>query len=170
MITLAICNRINAISIPLLQLKKILYRTIKCRIYVLSTAVQVPPSIYIYIFKIFIYLFILAALDLSCGIWALSYGMWALNCGMWTQLLHACGIQFSDQGLNPSPLHWELGVLPMDHQGSPQVHFLLTQKSCVYEYSYHYHPFFVHVNSLRDVIYPRVHGQQMSRKDVNPGH
>ena len=26
-------------------------------------------------------------------------------------LVEACGIKFPDQGLNPSPLHWELSVL-----------------------------------------------------------
>ena len=26
-------------------------------------------------------------------------------------LVEACGIRFPDQGLNPSPLHWELSVL-----------------------------------------------------------
>ena len=31
-----------------------------------------------------------------------------------------CGIQFPDQGSNPGPLCWELGVLATGHQGSPQ--------------------------------------------------
>ena len=30
----------------------------------------------------------------------------------------ACGIQFPDQGSNLGPLHWQRGVLPLDHQGS----------------------------------------------------
>ena len=30
----------------------------------------------------------------------------------------ACGI-FSDQGLNPCPLHWQVDSLPLCHQGSP---------------------------------------------------
>lgn len=29
----------------------------------------------------------------------------------------ACAIYFPDQGLNPGPRPWELGVLVMDHQG-----------------------------------------------------
>ena len=33
--------------------------------------------------------------------------LWHAN----SQLQHACGIQFPDQGLNPGPLHWELRVL-----------------------------------------------------------
>ena len=32
---------------------------------------------------LFIYLFILAALGLSCGMWDLPCGMWDLPCGMW---------------------------------------------------------------------------------------
>ena len=30
----------------------------------------------------------------------------------------ACGI-FSDQGLNPCPLHWQVDSQPLDHQGTP---------------------------------------------------
>ena len=33
----------------------------------------------------------------------------------------ACGIQFSDQGLNPGPLHWEFKSQSRNHQGSPSV-------------------------------------------------
>ena len=40
------------------------------------------------------------------------------SCGMQTsQLQHACGIQFSDQGLNPGSPHWERGVLPNEPPG-----------------------------------------------------
>ena len=40
-------------------------------------------------------------------------------------LVAACGIQFPDQGLNPSPLHWELGVLATGPPGkSLFLHFL----------------------------------------------
>ena len=34
----------------------------------------------------------------------------------------ACGI-FPDQGLNPSPLHWQADSQPLRHQGSPQLTF-----------------------------------------------
>ena len=36
-------------------------------------------------------------------------------------LVVACGIYFSDQGLNPNPLHWKLGILAIDDQGSPSI-------------------------------------------------
>ena len=42
---------------------------------------------------------------LSCGLWAPQ--LWHAN----SQLRHACGIQFPDQGSNPGLLHWEHGVL-----------------------------------------------------------
>ena len=35
----------------------------------------------------------------------------------------ACGI-FSDQGLNPCPLHWQAGSLPLSHLESPIALFL----------------------------------------------
>ena len=35
----------------------------------------------------------------------------------------ACDI-FLDQGLNPCPLHWQAGSLPLSDQGSPIVYFL----------------------------------------------
>ena len=35
----------------------------------------------------------------------------------------ACGI-FPDQGSNPCLLHWEVGSLPLNHQGSPEAHVL----------------------------------------------
>ena len=34
-----------------------------------------------------------------------------LSCGSWDLLVAACGIQFSNQGSNLGPLHWERGVL-----------------------------------------------------------
>ena len=46
-----------------------------------------------------------------------------------TQLWHArslvsgCGMQLPDQGLNPSPLHWEHRVLSTGPQGSPCVSY-----------------------------------------------
>ena len=36
----------------------------------------------------------------------------------------ACGI-FPGQGLNPHPLHWQVDSLPLSHQGSPALLFLL---------------------------------------------
>ena len=100
-----------------------------------------------YFFRIFIYLFIQAAPGLSCGMQDLHCSMWdlqlwhvdsqlwhvgsyfwpaaflvvacrLLSCGMWTsQLQHACGIQFPDQGSNPGPLHQEHEVLPTGPRG-----------------------------------------------------
>ena len=37
-------------------------------------------------------------------------GVFRLGCGMPDFLSVACGIYFSEQGLNPGPLHWECGV------------------------------------------------------------
>ena len=42
-------------------------------------------------------------------------------------LVAACGIQFPDQGLNPSPLHWELGVLATGPPGK-------SQNGCLFKY------------------------------------
>lgn len=55
---------------------------------------------------------------------------------------------------------------------SLQIYLWLSQKSCVYEYSYHSHSFLSmwKKKGLGDAIYSRMHGQHMSRKDVNPGH
>lgn len=36
-------------------------------------------------------------------------------------LVVACGVEVTDQGWNPSPLHWEYRAEPLDHQGSPYV-------------------------------------------------
>ena len=49
--------------------------------------------------------FVAARCLLSCSTWAPQ--LWHAN----SQLQHACGIQFPDQGLNPGPLHQEHGVL-----------------------------------------------------------
>ena len=44
-----------------------------------------------------------------------------LSCGSWApQLRHGCGIQFPDQGRNPSLLHWECGVLTTAPPGKSQ--------------------------------------------------
>ena len=73
-----------------------------------------------------------------------------LRCSMRTsQLRHACGIQFPDQGSNPGPLHWEHGVLPigppgrslkliLDQENSPsfvaqRTKFLRIKSECVRE-------------------------------------
>ena len=51
--------------------------------------------------------FLVAACGLlSCGIQTSQ--LWHANSQLW----HACGIQFPDQGSNPGPLHWECGILP----------------------------------------------------------
>ena len=59
------------------------------------------PQILAYSFNtfiIFLLIFIyLAETGLSCGMCSL------FSCSLWDQ--------FPDQGLNPDPLHWELGVL-----------------------------------------------------------
>ena len=39
-------------------------------------------------------------------------------------LVAACRIYFPDQGSYQGPLHWELGILALDHQGSPSPSFL----------------------------------------------
>ena len=68
---------------------------------------------------LFIYIFIyLIALGLCCSTWPPQ--LWHAN----SQLRHACGIQFPDQGSNLGPLHWEHGVLSTASPGkSLQVSF-----------------------------------------------
>ena len=47
--------------------------------------------------------------------------MGSFSCGVRTPYLqYACGIEFPDQGSNPSPLHWECGVLPSGPPGKSQ--------------------------------------------------
>ena len=58
----------------------------------------------------------LAAPGLSCGTWNLR-----------SSLQHT-GSGSLNPGLNPGPLYWELGVLPLDHQGS-SCNLLLTINS-----------------------------------------
>ena len=60
-----------------------------------------PPVAWISLEYLFIWL--LQVLDAGCGIFSFITG---------TQL---CVIQLPDQGLNLVPLHWALGVLPLDH-------------------------------------------------------
>ena len=64
-----------------------------------------------YFFLIF-YLFILAALGISCLVRDL--------------LVVACGIYFPDQGLNLGPLHWKHGVLTAGPPGKSPLHVLDT--------------------------------------------
>ena len=81
--------------------------------------------------KIFVYL---TEWDLSCGTWDLSlFGLFVAIHGL-LQFQHMgsvaprhVGSQFSDQGLNPSPLLWKADSKPLNHQGSlPIRNFLLS--------------------------------------------
>ena len=47
----------------------------------------------------------------------LYYSMWTLSCGMWDLI--------DNQGSNPGPLHWELGVLATGPPGKSSVIFFL---------------------------------------------
>ena len=78
---------------------------------------------------------------LSCGTWApqlqqagsliAAHGL--LSCGTWapqlwhanSQLRHACGIQFPDQGLNQAPCIGSTESYPLCHHGSPCILFML---------------------------------------------
>ena len=70
----------------------------------------------------------------------------------------ACGI-FPDQGLNPSPLHWQADSYPLCHQRNPPLVFLITQnrnRRC--DGNGQISTFQVtgnnnNVNTLRDVLY-----------------
>ena len=64
-----------------------------------------------------IYLFILAAPGLSCSMGDLHCSMRDLQLQHADFLVVACGIQFSDRGSNPGPLHWERGVLSVRPSG-----------------------------------------------------
>ena len=88
--------------------------------------------IYYYYFLIFIYLFgcagsqlrlagslVAARLLLSCGTQAPQ--LWHVNSQLW----HACGIQFPDQGLNLGSLHWECGVLTTAPPGKSLKRFII---------------------------------------------
>ena len=95
------------------------------------------------------YLFIQAALGLSCGTRDLRCSMQDLlvvACGLQLRhvdsqsrnadsyLQHACGIQFPDQRLDPGPLHWECVVLPIGppiFSRVPIFSFLTLHKRCV---------------------------------------
>ena len=74
-------------------------------------------TIYIYIY-VYIYFFGCTGSQLWQAA-SLVAAHWLVSCSTWTpqlrhgnsQLQHAHGIQFPDQGSNPGPLHWEHGVL-----------------------------------------------------------
>ena len=59
---------------------------------------------FIYFLNIYLFVYLVAP-GLSCGRRAPQ--LWRVN----SQLQHACGIQFPDQGSNPGPMHWEHRVL-----------------------------------------------------------
>ena len=52
----------------------------------------------------------------------------SFRCSMNSQLRHACGTQFPNQGLNLGPLHWEHGLLPTGPPEKPMI--LLTFVLC----------------------------------------
>ena len=74
---------------------------------------------FVFCFIIFIHLLVqvlvVAHQLLSCGTWAPQ--LWHVNSQLW----HACGIWFPNQGSNPGPLHQELGVLTTVPPGKPRV-------------------------------------------------
>ena len=76
-----------------------------------------------------------------CGAWALD--VWAsvvvargLQSTVSVVVVHglscsaACGI-LPDQGSNPCPLHWQVDLQPLHHQGSPTSLFIVRRKECV---------------------------------------
>ena len=75
-------------------------------------------------FYLFIYLWLHWVLIVARGIFVAACRL--LHCGMWTQLQHACGIQFPNQGSNPGPLHWVHGVLPTGPPGK-SLHSIIYQ-------------------------------------------
>ena len=92
-------------------------------IYALIFLFPLPLSFF---FKIFIYLFGCAESQLwqpgSFSFGSSAPQQWHVNSQLW----HARGIQFPDQGSNPGPLHWECGVLTTVPPGkSPSSTFFL---------------------------------------------
>ena len=63
---------------------------------------------------------LIAAASLVAELWIVVTHV--LSCYM------ACGI-FPDQGLNMCLLHWQVDSLPLSHQGSPEVQFLILFKN-----------------------------------------
>ena len=67
----------------------------------LSSCLVVPPYLFLKKKNIFKFIWLPQVLVVACRVF--SCGIRTLSRGMWDQ--------FSDQGSNPGPLHWELGVL-----------------------------------------------------------
>ena len=55
--------------------------------------------------------FLLVQAPLYIKLFIFNLATLGLHCSMQDLLVAACGIQFSDQGLNPGALHWEHRVL-----------------------------------------------------------
>ena len=66
------------------------------------------------IFVVFYFLFLCLSF-FFCHLWVLKKNLF----GCMESLVVACGIQFPDQGSNPSTLHWECGILATGPPGSP---------------------------------------------------
>ena len=52
---------------------------------------------------------------------SLAVGHRLTSCGTWLSCTTARGI-FSDQGLNPCLLHWQMDSLPLSHQRNPRLY------------------------------------------------
>ena len=55
----------------------------------------------------FFFFWLHRVLVVACRILVAALGIFFTSRMGTSQLWHACGIQFPDQGLNPGPLHWE---------------------------------------------------------------
>ena len=89
---------------------------------------------------------------LSCSTWApqlqqagsLVAAPGLLSCGLpapqlWhekSQLQHACGIQFPDQGSNPTPCIGSVESYPLPHQGCPITSFASCEHCIIYVFKY----------------------------------
>ena len=75
----------------------------------------------------YIFFLYLAVPGLSCGTQDLQSSLQHVGCLVVTckLLAVACGIQFSDQGSNPGPLHWECRVLAAGPPGKSHVSILI---------------------------------------------
>ena len=89
------------------------------------------------IFIIYLFIWLLQVLVAACGIF--SCGVQGLQLQLAnSQLRHACGIQFRDQGSNPGPLHLECGVLTT---GPPGKSLYPLDFKCVHVYTIFIHMF-----------------------------
>ena len=114
---------------PLLQFVFYICESVPFCIYTIGI-IFIPFYFLIFILFIF-YLFILAVLGLSCGTQDLCCGMWDPQLQHTdSQLWHACGIQFPNQGSNPGPLHWEHGVLPTGPPGKSHHWYYFLDSTC----------------------------------------